>query len=180
VTWHRWRFCCCAAPHDDGSVVHHDEELPCCKARYLQEPTARGDHRQGEKIDKGGKRRENPPRAKERRAVGSRRRPARRSTYSVSMSAAAGGAEGEPPRDRLARGRRSIDRKRRLARRIRWTIYSGSCLKSLPATPASESTPHPVTCGPTRRDPLPSPLVSGCDAGRADSALEVFFSLHLI
>ena len=163
MTWHRWRFCCCAAPHDDASAVHHDEELPCCKARYLQEPTARGYHPQGEKIDKGGKRKETPPRAKERRAVGSRRRPARRSTYSVSMSAAAGGAEGEPPRDRLARGRRSIDRKRKLDS---LTIYSGSCLKSLPATPASEGTPHPVTCGPTRRDPLLSLLVSGCAAMR--------------
>ena len=73
-----------------------------------------------EKNKKSPKRRKRkPPRAKERRAVASWRRPARWLTYSVSMSSAAGGADGGPPRDRVARGRRSIDRKGRLARRIR-------------------------------------------------------------
>lgn len=75
ATWHRWRFCCCAAPHDDASAVRHDEELPCCcKAQYLQEPTARGDHHpQGEKIKK-----KSPKRGKENPRVRKRDAPSDR------------------------------------------------------------------------------------------------------
>lgn len=63
VTWHRCRFWCCAGPHDDTpSAVRHGEGLPCCKARYLLEPTARGD--QIKKNSKEGK--EPPPHTRAR------------------------------------------------------------------------------------------------------------------
>jgi hypothetical protein len=122
VTWHRCRFWCCAGPHDDTpSAVRHGEGLPCCKARYLLEPTARGD--QIKKKLQRGERTPTPharARVKKRRAVGSRRRrPARWSTYSVSMSSTVGGGEGQPPRDRLTRVGVRFDPKKRIARSIR-------------------------------------------------------------